>query len=691
MTSTNIKYIIYILLYMIDKDNREQLLAYELVVNTNSSFFLTGRAGTGKTTFLQNVQKMVSKNFITLASTGVAAILAGGETIHSFFGLPLEACLPGTCGRMGKSRILTLLHADTIIIDEVSMVRPDVIDAIDYTMRKALRNNMPFGGKQMIFVGDMFQLPPVVRNGPEKELLKDIYLTEDFYFYKANAIKRIRMVKIEFRKIYRQDDERFLRILENVRMNRITPEDITLLNSRIETPTDGDMVVTLSSVNKTVDDINTKRLSEITDEEFVFEGEVTGRFEEKRFPVEQTLRLKVGAQVMFTRNDQQRRWANGTLAKVTRLTKNEIIVQLKNGKEYAVPTCSWDSVKYEYNREQRKMQKEVIGTFTQFPLRLAWAITVHKSQGMTFDKMHLDLSRGIFASGQLYVALSRVRSLAGLYLSGYIIPHYARTSSEILKYANGFNDDKEINNEIESGKAAYEALRENDYDGAAKAYLLLVSRKASEGNVKEAMMQSKRFLDTIIDDETLYGCIKEVPQALASGSHWTSKFLMGLLSLYAGKYDEALSAIDYVLACHQCHEAMYIKARTLVKLKRYKEADVVISQLADAFDMSTPDAKILFMAAMVNELYVGDPGLCLMRKVVEDHPKYDNAIMALRFLMQRKGLKLSESSESPCELVLDYNSDMSAEEFLKKMKKFRLEAPNTINILQKRIKASNLS
>lgn len=671
---------------MIDETNREQQLAYELIANTNSSFFLTGRAGTGKTTFLQNVQKMVGKNFITLAPTGVAAILAGGDTIHSFFGLPMEACFPGTCGKMGQTKILSLVHADTIIIDEVSMVRSDVMDAIDYTMRKTLRNNMPFGGKQMIFVGDMFQLPPVVKQGPEKDLLTDIYHTNDFYFYKSEAIKRIRLVKIEFRKVYRQDDDCFLNILEHVRMNRITPEDIALLNTRVAQPQNYDMVVTLASINKTADEINSQRLAEIDSPEFVYEGTVEGRFEEKRFPVDQILRLKVGAQIMFARNDQQKRWANGTLAKVCKLTKDEITVELHDGSKHIVPCCSWDSVNFEYDRDIRKMKKEVIGTFTQFPIRLAWAITVHKSQGMTFDKLQIDLSRGMFASGQLYVALSRVRSLTGLYLSRGIIPQYAHTSDEILNYASGFNNSKEIDNEIESGKATYEAFKANDYDEAAKAYLMLVHKKCVEGNIREALQQAKRFLDTVVDDEHLFGCISDLPKVITANRHWTTLFLDALLSLYNENYDRTLSAIDKVLDVHQCPEALYIKSRALVKLGRYQEADTVNGLLAETFEMSTPDAKTLFMVAMVNELYVGDPGLEMMKKLVEIRPKYNNGIVALRSIMQRKGLKLSESSDAPCELVVDFNSNMNSDEFMEKLTECRQSAPKSVQLLLRRIK-----
>lgn len=667
---------------MIDKENQQQVLAYELIANTNSSFFLTGRAGTGKTTFLRKVQQMVDKQFITLAPTGVAAILAGGDTIHSFFGLPMDVCTPGTMGKMSQTRILTLLHTDTIIIDEVSMVRCDIIDAIDYTMRKVLRTTKPFGGKQIVFVGDMFQLPPVVKQGAERELMRDLYHTNDFFFYKANAIKRLRLVKIEFQKIYRQEDKKFLHILENIRLNKVTPEDLMYLNEHVGQPTEKDgAVITLASVNKTADAINQRKLDEIEAEEYTYEGTVEGKFEEKRFPVEMTLKLKVGAQVMFTRNDQFKRWANGTIGTVSKLSEEEIQVTIDDENTYVVPCCSWESYSYEYDHETRKMKKELMGTFTQYPLRLAWAITVHKSQGMTFDKMYLDLSKGMFAAGQLYVALSRVRSLDGLFLSRNVIPQYARTSKEVLSYAVGYNDEKMINNEIESGKAVYQLLNHHDYDEAAKQYLMLVEKKSVGGDIKEAMQQAKRFLDTVICDDNLYGCVQEIPTELKEANHWAPKFLVALLSLYAGEYEQALNYVDGVLAQHQCQEALYVKSRCLTKLERYQEADAVNVLMGDVFDMSTPDAKVLYMIAMLNELHIGDPGLNLMQELIKVKPKYNKGCTSLRFLMKRKGLALVKTSDEPRELVDDFNSDMSEEEFTQKLLMAREKAPKAVEYL----------
>lgn len=670
----------------LDATNKQQMLAYELIANTNSSFFLTGRAGSGKTTFLNNVQKMVkNKQFLTLAPTGVAAILAGGDTIHSFFGLPMQVCTPGTVGKMSQAKILTLLHADTIIIDEVSMARCDLIDAIDYTMRYYMRNNLPFGGKQMVFVGDMFQLPPVSRTS-DREVLQDIYRTDSFFFYQANAIKRLRLVKIEFEKVYRQEDADFLKLLDDVRLHKVTPFDLMRLNTRLRTPSKEDgAVITLASRNETADQINQSRLDAIDAPEFTYEGTVEGTFDEKRFPVEKALRLKVGAQVMFTRNDPQRHWANGTIATIAELTENEIKVTLSNGETYQVDCCSWESFCFEYDSEKKKLKKEPQGTFTQFPLKLAWAITIHKSQGTTFDKMVLDLSKGIFAPGQLYVALSRVRSLDGLFLTKSILPQYARTSQDVLNFAGDYNNLQSVTNEIESGRAVYAALRENDYDTAAAQYLRLIHKKASEGDIAEAMHQAKRLMSTMISDETLYGVIDTVPEILAASRSWDDEFLVAIFALYSRNYELALGCCNDLLMRQASADVLFLKARVLTMLDRTAEADEVNVTLSDFFDMSTPDAKVLYEIAMLND-QIGDPCLDYMKHLVDIRPKYDRGLLAMRQLLRHAGIMVEGDPDKENELLDAFNSDKPDEDFAGMLKVARKSAAKSVTDLVNHIR-----
>ncbi len=666
-----------------DKENREQAVAYELIANTNSSFFLTGKAGTGKTTFLQNVQKLVDKQFLILAPTGVAAINAGGETLHSFFGLPLEVCMPERLGNMNKRRISTLMHADTIIIDEVSMLRCDVLDAIDRTMRKILKSNIPFGGKQMVFIGDMFQLPPVVQQGVEQEVMNELYPNSEFFFYDSQAVKRMRLVKIEFKKVYRQEDENFLRILQNIRVNRVNYDDLRQLNAHVRSPReDEDWVITLAANNATVDKINRQQLEKLETKEFVYTGTINGTFSSTKFPVEQELRLKVGAQAMLTRNDSQKRWVNGSLCKIVELSEDEVKVELENGCEYVVPKNTWESAVYEYDKDNKRLTKQVQGTFTQYPLKLAWAITIHKSQGLTFDKMFLDLNSGIFASGQLYVALSRVRSLEGLYLSKPVISKYVNTNKNVLDFASEYNNMQQINNEIENGTALYNALKTNDIDEMAKQYLKLVRKYGEQGDIKEAMLQAKNLLDTVISDEHLYESIEPLDERALAGTHWAQQFLVALISLYAGDYDRALENINGVLEQHDCMEALYVKMRALMKMERYKEADELSCKLSEKFDLKTPDLKVLYTFAMLNELYVNDPGLMFMCMAITFKESYDPAILTLRALMKRKGVKLPAKEGESDELLTAFNSDMAQEEYEKCLKDGQKERKKLINAIK---------
>lgn len=672
----------------LDMNNIGQKLAYELIAYTNSCFFLTGRAGSGKTTFLQNIRKMVDKQFLVLAPTGIAAILAGGETIHSFFGLPLGICTPKTIGKMNYQRINVLKHTDTIIIDEVSMTRCDIIDAIDYNIRLVMRNNLPFGGKQVVFIGDMFQLPPVVKKGRELDTLREIYNCDSFYFYKANVMKSIRLPKIELQKVYRQDDAEFLQILDHIRFNNLSSNDLNRLNTRHTTlPEEKDMVIRLCAHNDCADQYNNNKLTELQTPEFTYIGTITGKFDNKRFPAEKELKLKVGAQIMFTRNDTCRRWANGTLGVITELSDSEIHVTLDNGESHIIPSCTWEAIEFEYDKKNKKIKKKVVGTFTQFPLRLAWAITIHKSQGMTFDKMVLDLQRGVFASGQLYVALSRVRTLNGLFLTKAIIPAYAYTCSEALDFAADYNNANIVNNEIESGKCVFEALKNNNLDEATKQYLLLIFRKLQNGDIQEAIQQASRMMSNMVNDEHLYGLIDCIPLSVMNPTNPDQLFLKTLTALYSNDYETALSCANRVAKQNTTLQTLYLKARALTKLGRYAEADAVNEALSQLFDSDVPDLNIVYEIAMLNEMHLDEPGLELLQILILLNTQYDGGIIALRNVMKHKHLSLSIDNDHSNMLVEAFNSEINPDAFAQQLKEARIQSPESVTTLIDLIKA----
>ena len=606
-----------------DSANEPQKMAYELIANTNTSFFLTGRAGTGKTTFLRKIREIVDKNFVVVAPTGIAAIVAGGETIHSFFGMPTEILTEETCYNINETKQRILRNVDTIIVDEASMVRCDMVDAIDRILRIIMHNNLPFGGKQMVFSGDIFQLDPVViRNSVEMEILKDLYNTDMPYFYKANVFKRTELLSIEFQKVYRQEDKEFLRILTNIRNGIVNWPDINRLNQQVgRQPAEGDLAITLTSINKTADEINQRQLANLSTTATTYEGIISGDYKSSDLPVTQNLTLKKGAQVMMCRNDQARRWVNGTLATIVELRDNSVMVKI-NDETYEVLPTQWEKTKYVYDKETKKTEREIVGTYTQLPLRLAWAITIHKSQGMTFDRMVLDLSRGVFIAGQLYVALSRVKSLDGLYLTAPIRPSYVMPKEQANNFAENFNNEEAIGNKIRVSEAVYPYLRIGDYNGAVQAYYLQMDVARKEGNDTLAVKIAHELLELMIDDSCLS--------------------------------TDALQQIQATIGSGECLNRSYLQSLLLYREGRYKEADEKNVSLVNQY-RDILDSKCYCLLGRTNEA-LNDPALQLYQIVIAHNIYYLPSYLILRSYLHKKGHFLAISNENEeTDFFVDWN------------------------------------
>jgi len=637
--------------FKLDTQNVEQQKAFDLVANTNTCLFITGKAGTGKTTFIKRIQEEISKNFLVLAPTGIAAIAVGGQTMHSFFGFPMQAMGPHTDTSLSNEKFQILKETDTIIVDEASMVRSDMVDGMDRCLRMVFETNMPFGGKQVIFVGDLFQLPPVVKEGSaDAEMLHDLYGAGLPFFYKAFVLKRMNLPKIEFQKVYRQSDEDFLNILDKMRNGEVTNEDLALLNEHVSTDSDNeDYSVTLTSFNYMAEKINDEKLNAIEEEEFCYQAEIHDDFKKNDAPVPEFLRLKVGAQVIFCRNYPQAGYMNGTIGKVSKLDDAHIFVTLENGAEINVSRVDWENLQSKYNRQTHKMESEVMGSFTQFPLKLAWAITIHKSQGMTFDKMHFDLSRGTFQAGQAYVAISRLRSLDGLTLSNPICPHHVTQNQEVRVFANSFNDVDMINDELETGKAIYKYLKAKDYNMAAKSCLKLMKKKIHRNDLRNAALIAKKMFDIMLDDNCLKGMTKEMK--LLKDCSMTCNFLNAVICLYGNRYEEAIGYADMVLSRKACLEAMFIKGRALYELKRNDESYDVVYQIIsiskDGEEKKAIDKKLLLFEARVNER-MGNSILPISLQLIKLCPEYMGGYLMVRKEARRLDMHLtfSESDEN---------------------------------------------
>lgn len=433
------------------EENEGLYYARKLLDHTRHSVFLTGKAGTGKSTFLRDYAESTDKNFIILAPTGIAAINARGTTIHSFFQIPLGPIQPMD-GRLNISRIKPykkniMKKLDLMIVDEVSMVRADLLDAMDHILRKVRRNPQPFGGVQLLLVGDLLQLEPVVKND-EWELLQNWYSGP--FFFHALVFRELELINIELEKVYRQVDKGFVDLLNRFRSGYADYHDIKSINSRYAEGAKlnkSKYEVTLTTTRARADQTNDAELRKLKGEKETFEGSLEDDFPLHALPTDQFLQLKEGAQVMFVKNDmreQNRRWVNGTIGIVDGFSEDKIIVKLEDDSLLDVGRETWEHIIYKFNRGKNRIEEEVVGSYNQYPLKLAWAVTIHKSQGLTFDKLVIDLDRGAFAAGQLYVALSRCRSLEGISLTRPVRSSDIIVRDSVLEFYRKMNDMRQI-------------------------------------------------------------------------------------------------------------------------------------------------------------------------------------------------------------------------------------------------------
>lgn len=619
----------------------EDLLAAaaQFVNTTESHIFLTGKAGTGKTTFLKSLSNLTHKSFIVVAPTGIAALNAGGVTIHSQFSLPWLTFLPDRflpqglieggrfINQQGLSRKYpingtrkqVLRSIDLLVIDEVSMVRADMLDAIDYRMKSA-RDNFKdsFGGVQVLFIGDLYQLPPIIKN-EEKVMLDRYYKTG--WFYEAKVLEGYPLIYIELDQVFRQQDDSFISILNHLRNNEATIKDIETLNRHFKAAdelTALKEVITLTTHNSKATEINRKQLKDLDGPVFVFKAQIEDEFPETIYPVLDQLELKIGAQIMFLRNDtEDQKYFNGKLATVSKLNGNEVWVEMAGSHEkYVLKRKRWENKKYTLNKKTNELEEEIIGVFEQYPIKLAWAITVHKSQGLTFEKAIIDVSQA-FADGQVYVALSRLRSLDGLILSSKINPAGIRTDKNISTFVKAHHEPQTLGVVMfERQQQFVRSLLNKTYDLSNLIYEI---QHTIKGNTS-----SEEFREA-----TMKPVLEQLEDALVGEKKNTEKFRDQILALLVtGDHEQLLMRAGKGSAYYKqlLTKQLQILLPHLEEMKQQKRVKAYTNGLIDIDQ------------AITKKLVAVDKATLLIRAILQGGNSFDFSPLATGRSLERNAL-----------------------------------------------------
>ena len=583
--------------------NAVAAFAEQFINQTNQSIFLTGKAGTGKTTLLRKIMASTHKNAVIVAPTGIAALNAGGVTIHSFFQLPFSGFIPEFGAQaaftdtvkfetkdtllrhftMNKTRLKIIRNIELLIIDEVSMLRADLLDAIDWTLRNVRGIHQPFGNVQVLFIGDLLQLPPVAKQ-EEWQVLRQYY--NGIFFFHARVLQEIQPIYIELSTIYRQQDQEFIQLLNQLRNNQITPDDLSILNKYVRTDFDAtkeEGYITLSTHNSKADLINIKALEALKEKEWSYEAEITGEYPKHLYPIEPTLSLKLGAQVMFIKNDNslEKQYFNGKMGRIKALSEHEITVYFPEEKKAInVEKFEWNNIRYVLNEATGAIEEEVIGTFVHYPLKLAWAITVHKSQGLTFDKAVLDVS-DVFAPGQAYVALSRLRTLEGLVLKQPMRMNGLSNDQQVMAYSQNKADEAQLPAVLQQH---------------TKNYLLQTLNKAfdwyelrSKWSMHEASYQALGAKSEKTKNKSWIALQNQVIQASKAPAE---KFMRQLAGIFAKPHFDPQFVKERVLAAYayfypQLDAVLLSNLRKIAELSRIRKTKSYAEELEELDDILT--------------------------------------------------------------------------------------------------------